>query len=85
MACCDPVLGFVRVVSDICPCTDPTRHCSVREESRGRPDTTTVGQISGLSGTDPVSDEKGPVPTEIYVGYPRFTPTFTSEMGNHVI
>jgi hypothetical protein len=75
-------LRFVRVVSDICPCTDPTRHYSVQEAARGRPDTTTVGRISGLSGPEVTSEDVCPIPTEIYVGCLRFDLTRISEMGN---
>jgi hypothetical protein len=41
-----PGLGFVRVVSDIRPCTDPTRLYPVQEASQTRSDGTKVVRIS---------------------------------------
>jgi hypothetical protein len=43
----------------------PTRQYSVQEAARGRPDT--------MSDPEVTSEHVCPIPTEIYVGYPRFT------------
>ena len=78
-------LGFVPVVSDTDPCTDPTRQYPVPEGTQARLNTMKVRRISSfvrsqtkvrafLSGTD---RDLCRVP-EIYL-------TLTSEMGNRVI
>src|SRR5277367_4077664 len=45
-ACVRSGLGFVRVVSDTSPCTDPTRPYPVQEASQVRSDATKVVRIS---------------------------------------
>ena len=78
-------LGTVRVVSDIDPCTDPTRQSPVQENLKSDPIRYKSCGFQVQSGTEVASEHKGPVPTEICIGYPGFDPTSNSEMGNRHI
>jgi len=68
-------LGIVRVVSDISSCTDPTRQSLVQENLKSDPTRQKSCRSQVQFGTDVISEQEGPVPTEIFVGYPGFDPT----------
>ena len=65
----------------------PTRHDNIRykKQLEAGPTQQKSGGSQVLSGPKVTSEHVCPVPTETYVGCPRFDLTSSSEMGNHSI
>jgi len=63
----------------------PHDHIRYKKHLKSSPIPLRSGGSQVLSGPELILEYVRPVPTEIYVGCPRFDPTLTSEMGNRVI
>ena len=75
-----PGLGFVRVVSDISPRTDPTRQYPAQEHLKSDPILQKSCGSQLQSGTDAASEEKGPVPTGVLGRVPESYPDMKWEV-----